>query len=291
MPSFHKILFPTDFSEPCAQTAPYVAGLAEKFDSRVTLLHAFDAYDPFGYGAASATASYAEEVPALWQQREAAMERFGSDAFKELAVDRTIVDGTPAESIVRYAQNHGIDLIVMPTHGYGGFRRLLLGSVTARVLHSAGCPVLTTSHCETLEKRCAQCINHIVCGVDLGSDSIQLIRSAYELAQIYQASLRLVHAVNPNGLGSGEVIADAPFQRFLVETANEKLSELQRELHTHLDASVKRGSIPNVIREVATEDHAELTIIGRGHPDKLLGSLRTHANAIVRESPCPVLSF
>ena len=53
--SFEEVLFPIDFSSGCVQTAAYVAGFAAKFDSHVTLLHAVDGYDPFGYGAASKT--------------------------------------------------------------------------------------------------------------------------------------------------------------------------------------------------------------------------------------------
>lgn len=290
MPGFPKILFPIDFSEPCTLTAGYVAGVAQKFNSHITLLHAFDVYDPFGYGATSATVSYAVEVPGLWAQRESSMEMFGKDVFRDLPVERVIQDGGAAETIARYAKDNGIDLIIMPTHGYGGFRLLLLGSVTAKVLHLAHCPVLTTSHSETMTKRCAECISQMVCGVDLSSDSVRLIRTAHELAQSYHASLRLVHAVSPNGLGSDQVIEEAPFQRFLVETATEKLAAVQQGLQLRLETSVRRGHVPDVIRDAVVEDNAGLAIIGRGHANKLMGTLRTNLSAIVRESPCPVLS-
>jgi nucleotide-binding universal stress UspA family protein len=291
MPGFPKILFPIDFSEPCTLTAGYVAGVAQKFNSHVTLLHAFDVYDPFGYGATSATVSYAVEVPGLWAQRETSMEMFGRDVFRDLPVERVIQDGGAGETIARYAREHGINLIIMPTHGYGGFRRLLLGSVTAKVLHLARCPVLTTSHSETMSKRCAECISHMVCGVDLGPDSGHLIRTAHELAQSYHASLRLVHAVSPDGMGSEGVLEEAPFQRFLVETATDKLAAMQRSLQLQLETCIRRGHVADVIREAVVEDKAGLAIIGRGHANKLLGTLRTNLPAIVRESPCPVLSF
>ena len=97
-------------------------------------------------------------VPVLWQQREAAIAEIGSSVFNGVTVERVIQDGAPAEIIARYVRERGVDLIVMPTHGYGGFRRVLLGSVTAKVLHEVRCPVWTTAHSEDLDTRCGQCI-------------------------------------------------------------------------------------------------------------------------------------
>ena len=59
-----------------------------------------------------------------------------------------MLEGDASEVITKYAAEHGTDLIMMPTHGYGVFRGLLLGSVTAKVLHDAVCPVWTAVHVE-----------------------------------------------------------------------------------------------------------------------------------------------
>lgn len=286
MLTFSRILFPIDFSDRCSHTAPYVAGIARKFNSQVILLHAFDAYDPFGYGAASSATLHATTIPMLWEQRETAMLNFGEAALDGLAVERVIDDGEPGATITRYAQDHGIDLIVMPTHGYGRFRRLILGSVTRNVLQNARCAVWTTAHCEQLDERCGQCIARLVCGVDLGEDSVRLVRCASELAQVYGAELRLVHAVGPDIF-----YEDAPFQRFLMDTAVEKLASVQQQAQTRFDTWVKHGDVGEVMRKAALDWAAGLCIIGRGHVNKPLGSLRTHVNAIIRESGCPVLSF
>lgn len=286
MLKFQKILFPVDFSDRCIHTAPYVAGIARKFNSQVILLHVFDAYDPFGYGAASGATVYGTSVPMLWEQRETAMSSFGELTLDGLAVDRVIKDGEPGEIITRYAREHAIDLIVMPTHGYGGFRRLLLGSVTSKVLHDAACAVWTTAHCEQLDRRCGECIDRMVCAVDLSADSLRVLRCASELAEQYRAELRLVHAV-----GSDMLQEDAPFQRFLMETAIEKLASVQQQAGTHFDTWLRHGSISEVVRDAAADWAAKLCIIGRGHVNRRLGSLRTHANAVIRESQCAVVSF
>jgi len=70
---FQNFLFPTDLSARCVHFAPYVAGIARKFGSEITLLHTLDMHDPFGYGAASGTAVYGAceaEVKKLWGLQE-----------------------------------------------------------------------------------------------------------------------------------------------------------------------------------------------------------------------------
>jgi hypothetical protein len=61
---------------------------------------------------------------------------------------RVVLEGDPARQIVDYAHEEKVDLIVMPTHGYGPFRQFILGSITAKVLHDADCPVWTGVHLE-----------------------------------------------------------------------------------------------------------------------------------------------
>ncbi len=60
----------------------------------------------------------------------------------ELKVETTILEGAADEQIISYSRGHGVDLIVISTHGYGGVKRLLLGSVTDRVIRSCEVPVL-----------------------------------------------------------------------------------------------------------------------------------------------------
>src|SRR5690242_1650322 len=123
--------------------APYVAAIAKKFNSVVTLLHVFDASDPFGYGALSSTRTYGTDVVQLQEREEKEISHFAESTFLGLEVTRVLEFGKPGPEITRYASQHNTDLVLMPTHGYGGFKRLLLGSVASAVLHEARCPVWT----------------------------------------------------------------------------------------------------------------------------------------------------
>ncbi len=59
-----------------------------------------------------------------------------------LKVETTILEGAADEQIISYSREHRVDLIVISTHGFGGVKRLLLGSVTDRVIRSCEVPVL-----------------------------------------------------------------------------------------------------------------------------------------------------
>src|SRR5581483_8938570 len=109
-------------------------------------------------------------------------------------VQTTLLEGDPAMQIVGFAAREKVGLIVMPTHGYGPFRRFILGSNTAKVLHDAECPVWTGVH---LEEAPAAGIppRRILCAVDLGPQSSKALCWAAGLAASLGAKLTLLHVV------------------------------------------------------------------------------------------------
>ena len=135
MHCFRKILFPVDFSSRCIDTSPFVAAIARKFESEVVLLHVFDNYRVLPYSARSAAVAYEAYEDLIWQRRAAELDSFGRYEFDSLKVTRVVETGDPADVITEYVEKHEQDLIVMPTHGHNKLRRLLLGSVTSKVLH------------------------------------------------------------------------------------------------------------------------------------------------------------
>lgn len=288
MLAFRKILFPVDFSLCGTEITPYVAAIVRKFNSELVLLHTFNAIDRLSYATASPTALSAAYDDTVREQRAAELEIFGYKDFDGLHVTRTIEVGEEAHRIAMYADRNGIDLIIMPTHGHGRFRRLLLGSVTSKVLHDTHCPVWTTAHSETLGTGRFKDIRTIVCAVDPYSDAAHAIRAAADMAKAYEATVRIVHAIPfPD---AERRAPDMPFQKFLFDMAAEHIGILQRTEGTNFDIAVRRGRVEAVIAEEALTCDAQLVVIGRGKAQEFLGRLRTNAAAIIRESPCPVLS-
>jgi nucleotide-binding universal stress UspA family protein len=273
MPSFHHILFPVDFSESCRAVTPFVRSIAEKCGAKVTLMHVIQA----SYSGVDLTYPSGFDV-------EAALRRDGEHKLADFFEhpDASVVQvGEPAAAIVEYAAKNGIDLIMMPTHGYGMFRRLLLGSVTAKVLYDTARPVWTAAHTDdpSLPGH-AKCEN-ILCAVDLTADDVPTMRRSLELARF--AKLRFVHAVppaepTPEGF-------DEKFRRAMIELARQELAKMQREAETDVPGCVESGTVSHLVREAALQHGADLVVIGRGKLHKNLGRLRTNAYAIIRDSP------
>src|SRR5215467_7356165 len=87
----------------------------------------------------------------------------------------------------------------MPTHGHGPFRRFLLGSNTARVLHDAHCPIWTGVHVDEAAVDDSAPFRHVLCAVDLGEESHKAVCWALTFAREFGAMLTLVHATEQAG--------------------------------------------------------------------------------------------
>ena len=125
LPTVRQILLATDFSESSDAAARVARDYARHFGARLHLLHV------------------------VWPGADKAMPPSLSTLADELRGDVPVLtaveSGSPAVQIVRYTTRHGIDLIVLGTHGRTGVSRALLGSVAERVVRTASCPVLTIS--------------------------------------------------------------------------------------------------------------------------------------------------
>lgn len=284
MPGFHNILFPVDFSDPCRAVYPFVQGMASKFGSQTTLLHAV--YVPPGvYGSFAVTYPVVIDVNSLQNDAEKQLTEFAANS----AIATVCPIGEPSRVILDYVQEHDVDLIMMPTHGYGPFRSLLLGSLTAKVLHDVPCAVWTAAHTSdpTLPKHMQ--VRSIVAAVDLNEVGVCVAKRAVDLAGLFDAKVHFVHAV-PAAAPGPEGYMDSDYRHFLLEGARLEFAKLQERAHTNIESTIEGEGVPKLVRKVALDQEADLVIIGRGKLHQAFGRLRTHAYSIIRDSPCPVLS-
>jgi nucleotide-binding universal stress UspA family protein len=204
-------------------------------------------------------------------------------------VTNVVEMGDPAAVIAEYAENENISLIMMPTHGYGAFRRALLGSVTAKVLHDATVPVWTAAHAPEPSHRAHPQPRHIVCAINLKPQSRHTLEFAIELAAETSASIELIH-VAPEGEVE-PLQTESRIHELLVETARTKLVKIQEEAGAaDVETVLAGGSVADMVRDLAIRKRADLVVIGRGCTHHGLGRLRATSYAILREAPCPVLS-
>src|SRR5712692_10964648 len=189
MTTIQNILFPVDFSPSCVAMAANVKRAAAMFGAKVTLVHVFDLYS---HDAMQLYVRSLSEVAE--EQQNLARDKLNSFLQTEFPVGecpRILLSGVAATQITQLARTNGFDLIIMPTHA-GLFRRMLLGSTTAKVLNDADCPVLTTQHAETISPRELE-HREWVCAIGLDSDSERVLRYASEAADSFHVNLSLVH--------------------------------------------------------------------------------------------------
>lgn len=141
---FAHVLVPLDGSQ-LAETALSYARYIVKAGGKITLVSVVDMPFP---------TQMAFDIPVLQSMQPHELEstrditrRYLQGKATELAAEGYITDsvvevGYPEESIVNVARRYGVDAIIMSTHGRTGLSRMLMGSVTYRVLNDAGCPVL-----------------------------------------------------------------------------------------------------------------------------------------------------
>ena len=169
-------------------------------------------------------------------------------------------------------------------------RRFLLGSVTAKVLHDISCPVLTGVHLEQPPHHLPLSFANITCAVDLDCHSQETLTWAAQFASDLHAQLNLVHAIPALEPGF-----EIPFGGdWKSDVANLARSDLEKLVAaTGSDVSgiyVQAGESRKTVCSFAKSSGADLLIIGRGSQDGIPGNLPTNAYAIIRESPCPVIS-
>ena len=285
MLAIKHILFPIDFSQRCCQAAPVDHALASRFGAKITLLSAIPPIWQLGIGDGAGIPVDMEE---LRRDLETRLNGTFVREFKGLTVQRIAEVGDPSEVITRFAHAEGVDLIMMPTHGYGPFRTLLLGSVTAKVLHDAECPVWTATHTEQISMhRIAG--GNVLCAIDATPQSVPLIKWAAEYAELTGAQLRLVHAISGIS-GWPERRLDQELEETLKKNARGVIEDLQRSIGITAPLFVGVGEVADVVRAEAEGQDSDLILIGRGILHETMGRLRTHSYGIIRHAPCPVLS-
>ncbi len=151
MPTFKKILAPTDFSDDSSLAFSYAEELARRFSAEMVVLHVDQSLVPvmvspdesLGLGSDSLTRIAEEQRLAAQRELDKLVNRLRDGGLKARSLLRV---GSPFVEIVRTAQSEKADLIVMGTHGRTGLAHALMGSVAERVVQKAPCPVLTIRH-------------------------------------------------------------------------------------------------------------------------------------------------
>jgi nucleotide-binding universal stress UspA family protein len=284
-----RILVPVDFSERCLDMMPYVRAMAEQYKAEVILLHVVSpvyAVPPTGISGPTLI-----PVPQwVFAARTEDLERFAAAELEGLAVRRLVYQGHPEGQICTSTQAEDVQLVVMATHGYGLFRRFLIGSVTSKVLHDVTCPVLTGVHSEAKESVASAKFSNIVCAIDLSPHSRDTLTWASRLARDFKAKLSTVHVV-PSVSPGLYVTFSSNCKQELEDMARKEVEKLQTEVGADsVTICIREGDVAREVSSFAQSIGADLLVVGRGAHEGTSGRLKTNAYAIIRQATCPVVS-
>jgi nucleotide-binding universal stress UspA family protein len=287
MQSLSRILLPVDFSERSVGAARYARLLAGPSHCETILLHVVPPVQfqlgPVEMAGVTVAELYRSQIELL--QRELGALR--DSELAGLRVRTALLEGDPASRIVEFAHREQVGLIVIPTHGYGPFRRFILGSNTAKVLHDADCPVWTGAHIAGTPSQ-PVALRHILCAVDLGAQSAKALAWAEWLRRLFGARLTLMHVTA--AVPETADYSEEGWRASLRWAAEKELRRVLDAAASEADLLVEAGEPARAICAAAARLKAGLLVIGRGSAAGVFGRLRTNSYAIIRQSPCPVVS-
>jgi nucleotide-binding universal stress UspA family protein len=300
-----RILCPIDFSDFSRRALDHAVAISRWYESTITLLHVCTVVPVAAYAPGSGVLPSAALTPEDRKALLASMERFAEgEAGTNVAIDLDIAEGSTATAILAKADAMPADLLVMGTHGRSGFERLVLGSVTEKVLRKAACPVLTVPKAvPDVVPAPPVLFKRIICAIDFSDCSMHALNYAMSLAQEADAHLTVMHVIElppdvPREVHETVLAGPRNLREYLALAEEDARARLKEAIpdsvraYCTVDTVQPTGKPYREILRVAEEQTADLIVIGihgRGPVDRLLfGSTAEH---LVRQASCPVLTL
>jgi len=282
--SLETILFATDFSS-SAQTAKlYVQALAERYRSRVRLMHVVDL----------ATALKAPDaglsIDIVRRIGEESLSRLQSELLAEkIRVEAVLCEATdPATEILQAAQDGSTDLLVIGTRGHKGLARLVLGSTAEELIHQAKCPILTIGP-EVPPPKQPVNFQRIVYATDFSPEAANACVFALSFAQDFGAHLYLCHVL-PEPAGVHQMDDHELNARF-TSALQRLVPDMAREW-CEPECVLEHGFAADGILLLAQRVKADLIVVGTRKTSHWFDNFKTGvAFQVISSSHCPVLTI
>jgi nucleotide-binding universal stress UspA family protein len=287
------ILCPIDFSEFSARAYDHALSLAEHYQAKLVAQHVVELWRYPSADFAASAGLYEEFCHALTENRRKQLQEFGKNHTHDgIQTELVVTQGMAPDSILSFAQTQKTDVIVMGTHGRRGYDRLMLGSVTDRVMHRAPCPVLAVSkppHDSVVAGKQRDHVHHlsrILFCADFSEDSEHALNYAISATAEYDAELTLLHVLegSPSPAKTEKAIAAAAKRLDrLIPTAGRKIRKIK--------TAVRIGEPYSQIIQLALEAQIDLVTMGvhgRGALDLAVFGSTTYR--VMQLGPCPVLA-
>jgi nucleotide-binding universal stress UspA family protein len=298
-----RILCPVDFSDSARHALTHAWAIAAWYGARLVVVHVF-APVPAADVAASLQ-PFGMPPPAALTEADRGqllerLTRFVDPVARRMPAEVMLLEAPDARAeIVSQARTLAADLLVMGAHGRSGVERLVLGSVTEKVLRKAPCPVLVVPrHAADPAPSNGAPFRRILCPIDFSPASHRALAYALDFAQEADARLTLLHALEvPPELREVAISGDVNVDAIRAAAEADSLRRLRaivpaaaREYCT-IHTAVVEGRAHRHILQVAADEQSDVIVMGvqgRGALDLMLFGSNTQA--VIRGAGCPVLT-
>lgn len=291
MIAINRILCPVDMSESSRAALAQAANLAHGYDATLTVLAVVGVSEvPLGEAPPSVRGLTVEARAKLL----ASLEQFSAPVIPAgVSVDYQLEEGEVVHEIVRASEEQAPDLLVLGTHGRGGFQQFILGSVVNKVLRRVACPLLTVPPGARAPVEDPAGFKTVLCGHDLSDAATHALSYALLLAQEAGGRLLLQHVVE----WPIDTQVSPRFDALRAEMVASARERLQAAVPADAgdwcqpEIVVTPGRAASGIVALAEAEQADLIVLGvtaRSAIDRALNG--TTAYQIIRTAPCSVLT-
>jgi nucleotide-binding universal stress UspA family protein len=282
------ILCPVDFSELSDLALKYAAAGARDYGAKLTVLHAA-IFELPRYFSRTQREKLIQEMSRARKaiQREVAkhVKKVLGQSTAGLTLKYEVVEAHPVKAILESAEKKLSDLIVMGTHGRGGLKSLVLGSVLENVVRNAKIPVFTVRQkqhefIDTNLTSSAPRLEHILCPVNMTEGARKAMAAAVSLAERFHAYLTVLYTSETEAPGD-LLKADKKLRAWLSDAV---------KTQSDLKPVVRSGDAAAQIIAFAKEEKEDLIVLGGQHNPFLEATFFGRTTELVlRHSPVPVL--
>lgn len=283
------ILCPIDFSDLSERAYQHALSLAAHYQAKLVAQHVVELWRHPSASFAASGGLYEEFCQVLRETGEEHLRQFAKKhAHDENQPELVVHEGSAPDSILSFAQTEKADLIVMGTHGRRGFDRLMLGSVTDRLMRSAPCPVLAVrnpphdSMAAGKESHYVHHLTRILFCADFSKNSDRALNYALSCTAEYDAELTILHVLE-------EVSSLTPTEAIAAVT--EQLDQLvppEIRKALKIKTAVRIGKPYREIIQFALEEQTDLVTMGvrgRGALDRAVFGSTTYR--VMQLGPAP----
>lgn len=226
-----RILVPTDFSEHAEHALKVAAKVARENNGEIFIVHMLELPSQMA-DAVSSGAAIPEIMLFLNKAHERLEELLTKDYLSGIKVTEAIKYERAFEGIIKHSAEYEIDLVVMGSHGASGFKELLVGSTTEKIVRNSEAPVLVIKH-DSPEFNA----NRFVFASDFSEETRKPFEKVLKIAKIFNSHLDLVMINTPNSFKTSHE-ADKTMKNFVATYSLEKYS-----LHIYNDTNIESGII------------------------------------------------